>query len=74
MNEEDRVSEIRATLGAQGRNLLGPHQLEDHPDAGWFAPIVPRSATGGAAPYGWGRTRLEAAEDALNLWRQEAHH
>lgn len=68
MDDEERIAEIKRELFGEGQDLLGPHQLDD-PAHGWFAPIVPRGSRGGAAPYGWGETRVAAAENALMVWR-----
>ncbi len=71
MSDDTRIAKIKSELLSEGYELVGPHQSEDSKH-GWFAPIVPSRSRGGSAPYGWGQTRLEAVEDALQIFRGRA--
>ena len=70
MDDEAEISAIKGELLTGGYHLLGPHQPSS-PENGWFAPIVPVGSRASAAPYGWGKTPLEAAQAALNVWQDE---
>lgn len=63
-----RLEEIQSTFRRSGYVLLGPDRLGEE---SWAAPFVPVESRGGSAPFGWGTTALEAAEDALRLLMAE---
>jgi hypothetical protein len=70
MDDEATISAIKSELLKGGYHLLGPHQPSSL-EHGWFAPIAPVGSQSGAAPFGWGETKLEAAKAALNVWRDQ---
>ena len=59
---EGEVVEVRAFFEARNRSLFISEQ-----DGGWEA-VFPIKGYPSAAPYAVGRTRVEAARNALALW------
>lgn len=77
---EGQIEEIRTWFHDRGYYLLGPHQpaasnpdwsQEERDRIGWFTPYVRHGSTGGAGPYGWGRTALAAAQSAQAMLAAE---
>ncbi len=60
--ETYEVDQIRGWFQERGYELI-LHQPGSK-ENGWFAPFMRHGSQGGSGPYGWGRTKLEAAEDA----------
>ncbi len=66
--EEDKVQELVDWFRERGYELVLHQPAGETRD--WFAPFMRLGAIVGAAPYGWGETRLAAAEDARREFEQ----
>lgn len=66
--ERVEVDDIKLWFHERGYELI-LHQ-PGGVQSGWFAPFMRHDSTGGSAAYGWGQTRLEAAQDAQREFLQ----
>jgi hypothetical protein len=66
MGEEEDVRRTMTQFAAEGYELF-----VERGENGYFAPYMRMDSVGpGSAPYGWGRTALEAAEDAWSQFQK----